>query len=317
MTLRERLDALSAELAAKIAALEEVEEQRDRLKKQADELDAIVATLKQKLRDMNIELVAARDESEALRVASQDRIQDLESKVAANDKQAEDYLAQLQRAATLLDSLKTQTRQLQDDLSEAERRRQAELLAAAENNRMLVGLKGSLRRVAIIFDASGSMRQRTPDGDDRWAEAQDIAAVWLRHLNVEECVLIVFSTRVRKFPDDGTLIDLRGADGNAKRESLLRELAAIQPAGWTDTYEALRTAYEYDVDTILLLSDGAPSRSASGAYDDALAQQIYQLCREHPTIPVNTIGLGNYFDQEMSTFLRTVAEITGGAFRGE
>jgi hypothetical protein len=32
---------------------------------------------------------------------------------------------------------------------------------------------------------------------------------------------------------------------------------------------------------------------------------------------VNTIGLGNYFDNEMSTFLRTVASITGGGFRGQ
>ena len=75
--------------------------------------------------------------------------------------------------------------------------------------------------------------------------------------------------------------------------------------------------HEYDVDTILLLSDGAPSKLASGAYQDALAQQIYQLCRQHAEVPVNTIGLGNYFDQEMSAFLRTVANITGGEFRGE
>ena len=80
---------------------------------------------------------------------------------------------------------------------------------------------------------------------------------------------------------------------------------------------ALQKAYEYDVDTILLLSDGAPSKVASGVYQDPLAQQVYQLCREHAQIPVNTIGLGNYFDKEMSTFLRTVASITGGEFRGE
>ncbi len=97
----------------------------------------------------------------------------------------------------------------------------------------------------------------------------------------------------------------------------MRELEAIQPGGWTDTLAAFQKAYDYDVDTILLLSDGAPSKLASGAYQDALAQQIYQLCRQHAEVPVNTIGLGNYFDQEMSAFLRTVANITGGEFRGE
>jgi hypothetical protein len=154
-------------------------------------------------------------------------------------------------------------------------------------------------------------------GSDRWAEAQEIAATWLQHLNVRHCVLIVFSKNVRTFPEDGSLADLRGDDGKARRESLLQQLKAISPGGWTNTYGALQKAYEYDVDTILLLSDGAPSKSDSGRFDPALAEQIYQLCRQHGNIPVNTIGLGNYFDKDMSTFLRTVASVTGGTFRGE
>jgi hypothetical protein len=161
------------------------------------------------------------------------------------------------------------------------------------------------------------MRQTGAGGGDRWAEAQQIAATWLKHLNVQECVLIVYSTEVRTFPADGSLADLRGNAGVVMRDQLLEQLQSVNPGGWTDTLLALQKAYEYDVDTILLLSDGAPSKAASGVYQDPLAQQIYQLCREHSQIPINTIGLGNYFDQEMSTFLRTVADITGGAFRGE
>ena len=33
-------------------------------------------------------------------------------------------------------------------------------------------------------------------------------------------------------------------------------------------------------------------------------------------IPVNTIGLGNYFEEDLSNFLLNVAEITGGTFLG-
>ena len=130
-------------------------------------------------------------------------------------------------------------------------------------------------------------------------------------------MLIVYSTEVRTFPQDGTLANLRGEQGGAKRDLLLQQLATVSPGGWTDTHAAFEKAYEYDVDTILLLSDGAPSKVASGVYQDELAQQIYQLCRAHAGIPVNTIGLGNYFDKDMSNFLRTVASLTGGAFRGE
>jgi hypothetical protein len=317
LSLRERLDLLTAQLADKVTALSELEEQRDRLAKQAAELDDIVASLKKRLEEMNIELVAARDDAEAAEVASAEQLRNLQTKAAASDKLAEDYLAQLKRAAALLDSLKADNRRLETELTEAERLRQTELLEQAENNRQLVGLNGTLRRVAIVIDASGSMRQSGRDGGDRWGEAQEILATWLKHLNVEECVLIVYSSRVRTFPADGTFADLRGAHRQATREKLLEQLATVQPGGWTNTLDALSMAYQYNVDTIILFSDGAPSRDASGVYDDALAQQIYALCRQHPQTPINAIGLGNYFDANMSTFLRTVANLTGGAFRGE
>jgi hypothetical protein len=169
----------------------------------------------------------------------------------------------------------------------------------------------------VILDASGSMREGGSGGGDRWAEAQEIAATWLQHLNVQECVLIVYSSRVRTFPEDGSMAHFRGEQSRVRREALLQNLKAVTPGGWTNTYEALRKAYEYDVDTIVLFTDGAPSRAASGKYDEALARQIFALCRQHTDVPINTVGLGNYFDADMSTFLRTVASITDGTFRGE
>jgi peptidoglycan hydrolase CwlO-like protein len=317
LSLKERLDALSSQLAEKVAALEEIERQRDRLKAQAESLDAIVASLKRKLEEMNIDLVDARDESESALAASSSKVEELEVKVAAGDKQAEEYLAQLRRAAAMLESLKAEKRQLETTLSTAEAEHQAELAAEARNNRELLGLKGPLKKVAIVFDASGSMREAGKDEGDRWAEAQEVLGVWLRNLNVQECVLVVFNSQVRTFPEDGTLADVRGEAGRPRREALLRQLKSVTPGGWTNTYDALRKAYEYEVDTILLFSDGAPSRAASGAYDAALAKQIFALCRQRQDVPINAIGLGNYFDADMSTFLRTVATITGGTFRGE
>jgi hypothetical protein len=316
-TLSERLEALAADLESKVAALAEIEQQRDRLQKQSDELGSIVASLKKRLKEMNVELVAARDDAETVRVASETSDRALQAKVAAADALAEDYLKQLRAATTLLNSLEGEKKKLETELSETERRRQVELLAEAENNKRLVGLAGPMQRVAILFDASGSMRQAGAQGADRWAEAQSIAATWLRHLNVHECLLIVYASEVRTFPEDGALADLRGASGAARREKLLDRVRSITPAGRTNTLAALEKAYEYDVDTILLLSDGAPSRESTGKFDAALAQEIYKLCQAHSGIPVNTIGLGNYFDQDMSTFLRTVASITGGGFRGQ
>jgi hypothetical protein len=192
-----------------------------------------------------------------------------------------------------------------------------QLIEEGRNNRELIGLKGRMERVAIVFDASGSMNAPGPGGiGNRWGEAQQMAARWLTHLNVQQCVLIVFSTDVRTFPGDGSLADLRGEGGKVKRDALLASLKSVSPGGWTNTHDALRKAYQYNPDSILLFTDGAPSKT-NGLFDETLARQIYQLCREHPRIPINTIGLGNYFDKNMSTFLRTVANLTGGTFRGQ
>lgn len=317
-TLRERLDAISGQLADKIAALAEVEKERDRLKAQAEELGSIVDTLRSKLDSLNIEIVGLRDQTEAERAAAAAQVEELTSRVAASDRSAEEYLAELKRATALLQGLRLQKQELERTITEVERRRQEELLEEVRNNRELIGLKGPLKRVAIVFDASGSMRQAVEGTQgDRWAEAQEIAATWMKHLSVEECVLIVFSSTVRTFPEDGTLADLRGEDGHLKREMLLSELKAVTPAGLTNTLDALRKAYEYDIDTILLFTDGAPSKADSGLFDAAIAEEIYSLCRQHQDIPINTIGLGNYFDVNMSTFLQTVAKISDGTFRGE
>ena len=311
LNLREKLDLTAGQLADKIAALEQLENERENLKKQADELDAIVAGLKQRLAKLNIDLADTRTQS-------QTRLRELESQLAQSDNTAEEYLAKLERATELFEGLKVEKRDLEQRLTKAALEHQAALLEESRNNRELVGLSGRLERVAILFDASGSMRQATTSGTgDRWAEAQHIAATWLQHLNVRQCVLIVFSSDVRTFPEDGSLADLHGEAGKAKRDLLLQHVKAVSPGGATNTYDALRKAYQYNVDSILLFSDGAPSVSSSGIFEPAAAQQIYELCRAHANVPIHTIGLGNYFDQNAATFLMSLAKITNGTFRGQ
>jgi uncharacterized coiled-coil DUF342 family protein len=309
LTLQQKLALITSQLADKVAALEQLEKERERLKAQADELDAIVAGLKQKLQELNSDLADARSQSQA-------RVQELQTQLDRSGKTAEDYLAKLRRATELFEGLRAEKHELEQRFSKAELEHQAALLEEGRNNRELVGLTGRLERVAVLFDGSGSMRQATASGGDRWAEAQRFAATWLKHLNVQECVLIVFSSDVRTFPEDGSLADLRGEGGKAKREALLQHVKSVTPGGWTNTYDALRAAYRYDIDAILLFSDGAPTRSTSGVIDPILAQQIYDLCRAHSNVPVHTIGLGNYFDQNTSNFLMSVAKITNGTFRG-
>jgi hypothetical protein len=315
--LLQQLNSIADQLAQKVAALEHVEAQRDRLKKQADELDAIVSGLKRRLEKLNIELDETRALASATRTESAAKVQELEAELVARDKSAEEYLAKLKEATELFQRLNIENERLEQQLSDAEVQRNTELLEEGRNNRELVGLTGRLERVAVLFDASGSMLQAaTSGGGDRWAESQQIAATWLKHLNVQQCVLIVFSSGVRTFPHDGTLADLRGNAGKMRREALLQHVKAVVPDGWTNTHDALVKAYEYDIDSILLFSDGAPTATDAGVFDPAVAQRIYDLCRAHPNVPIHTIGLGNYFDKNASTFLQTIAKVTGGTFRG-
>jgi hypothetical protein len=307
-TLTEQLTELGTTLEKKIEDLKGVEEERARLKKQADDLDKIVATLKQKLGEADIDLKAMEKQVETEKAQAAEKIKELE----------ETNLAKLKRAVAVFEGLKADKKKLQGELTDAELRYQQKMILETTVNRELVGIKGDLKRVAVIFDASGSMKKQGTDGEgDRWQEAQEIAKTWLQHLNVDKCVLIVFSSDVRTFPEDGSLADLRGEDAEAVRDGLLEHLAKVEPKGWTNTRDALRKAYTYeDLDTIILFSDGAPTNPNSGTFDQTVANTIYQLCKEHESTPVNTVGLGNYFDKDLSTFLRTVARITGGTFRG-
>src|SRR5262245_31088878 len=265
-SLKERLDEIASQLAAKIAALEQVEQERDQLQKQTDELDAIIGELKRRMKKLDIDLSSAHTSAAAAERESQTQVRELETKLAARDKTIDEYLARLKRATEMFEGLTAEKKKLQHALSESELKHQAELLEEGRNNRELIGLTGRLERVAILFDASGSMRQTTKAGNDRWAEAQQIAARWLQHLNINQCVLIVFSSDVQVFPANGTLADVGGPSGKAKREELLARLNAVSPGGATNTLEALRKAYQYDVDAILLFTDGAPSMSTSGVF---------------------------------------------------
>ncbi|MDP7304553.1 MAG: hypothetical protein QGG09_15720 [Pirellulaceae bacterium] len=317
-SLNERMAALATQLEDRLKVLGELEKERDRLKGQADKLDAIVATLEKKLTESGAEITAMAAKVGESEVEYQKRIAALEKAAGNETKRAEDYLARLRRAADLFQGLKKSNASLEQKLDGAEQRYQRQLTLETTINRKLVGINGKLKRVAMLFDASGSMKQKGEDaGGDRWQDAQNIASTWLGHLDVDECVLIVFSSDVRTFPNDGTMSNIQGPDGEVNRARLMEQLKAVEPEGWTNTLEALETAYAYDgIDTILLFSDGAPTFANSGRFDPNVAEKIYALCRKNPNVPVNTVGLGNYFDQDLSTFLRTVANISGGTFRG-
>lgn len=175
-------------------------------------------------------------------------------------------------------------------------------------HRDLLGLKGEMSNVAILVDASASMRAH-------WPKVQRVVGTWLENLPIRKCVLIVFADGVRRFPATG-LADAQGDTGTASRSLLQHELMQISPRGNTNTLLALTTAYNSpDIDTILLFTDGFPD-TGNHRFDRSFVGKIYKLVEQHRSTVINTIGLGYYFDQRLGQFLFKLPEETGGSFLG-
>jgi len=349
--LDEDLADLTAKLKERLQHLDDLKKERDLLDEKAKALNDRVVRLEQQLGDSEESLdeikKSSQTEMESLKsllaralerhkadqaVSAKDLqntrtlAQEADAKAKEATERAEDYLSRLQRAADYvkginenkqmlqlqIDALKVQLANALDDLKETQQQVSQSRSREKSINRELVGLRGDLRRVAILFDSSGSMTQ-----GGRWEEVQRIASTWLDHLDVDECVLIVFSSDATAFPADGSMIRVSGPDRDANRIRLMTQLRSVKPSGWTNTLAAMQKAYAYEnLDTIILFSDGAPTYEDQNKFNAVAAKQIYTLCQRHANIPVNAIGLGNYFDEELSTFLRNVARITGGTFLG-
>ena len=189
----------------------------------------------------------------------------------------------------------------------------------------LLGLKGNLDRVIFVLDCSGSMAS-----SGRWEEACNTTKTWLEHLSVKECAVITFSNDVEVFEPkdkDQKWFQFSDMDGSARRKNLNylnKCLENVEPKGYTNTLAALRKAFEYDgVGMIILFTDGAPTRGPSlgGIFKPKMEFEILELCRERKrvgrNIPINVVGIGDYFDMKLGRFLLQLAKDTEGSFIGK
>jgi predicted nucleic acid-binding Zn-ribbon protein len=320
--LQKDLTQARVELARTRKALAGLEKEKESLLAVRKDLLREVARLEEDLRARETQLAEAR--KTLARVQGQ-----LRSALAAR-LELEKEKARLEKVLAGVSNLPTRVKEIQKQLVEA--RAKADLVQKQANARVedletalktarsrekqvhkeLIGLEGKLHKVVLIFDASGSMNT-----GERWPAAIQVVETWLRHLEVDECALLVFSTDVSVFPREGGYLNLRGEEAAKNRTDMINWLKHFKPAGGTNTLAALRKAYKYRaVDTIILFTDGAPNDGKSSAYDLQIGRQIFQECAKHKDIPVNTIGLGDYFKDELSHFLMEVARITGGTFLG-
>jgi Mg-chelatase subunit ChlD len=190
----------------------------------------------------------------------------------------------------------------------------------------VLGFKGRFRNVVFLIDISGSMVSAA-EADQvagtngtskfrRWDQTKREIVSWATHLPMESLRVVFFWDKVSESPGDGKSYSM--LEGNRERsvrrlEGLLRD---VSPKGLTNTPAAFGKAYSYqDVDTIVLFTDGAPNLPGSDAA--SLIGEVNRLVENHRDVPVNVVGIGEYYlDKMFAEFLLRIADTTGGEFIG-
>ena len=207
----------------------------------------------------------------------------------------------------------------------------------------LLGVRGSLKKVAFVVDCSRSMQNVAPIAIDPtqdnagswWQVVTGTIHLWIETLPMESAVIIYYSDDVTVFPASREFLNLNTSKSLLGRSILGRG----EPKGATNTLLALKTAYELSgCDTIILFTDGEPNRSPDAIpvtslrerdlskpeylreYSKACWDQIFAYVQDQRkrgrVVPVNVVALGNYFDSMYGPSLVRLASSTGGSFLG-
>lgn len=192
---------------------------------------------------------------------------------------------------------------------------------------------GDMSRTLIIIDISASMTNAFPGsyarpnwqaGDNAWINVRRRIRDYLELLPVGSFRILCFNHELVEHPYD-TATWCRTTE---ERSAALAFLDQRTPVGLTFTEAALRRAALFQPTSILLFTDGQPTKAADekqpdgtvksvGEVDVEQQQRILKLHDENVlTCPVNVVALNGYADPVFFSFLQELAGRTGGSFQG-
>ena len=183
--------------------------------------------------------------------------------------------------------------------------------------RELTGLPpGELSNVVFVFDTSLSMK-RSPG----WKESVNLVRLWLEHLPVTECALVMFDDQVRPFPSSGGYQPIRDSKTRHmlpdKQKELIKWFDRCPSGNTSDLLAALSYVYRNlpSARHIIIFSDGRPQAVGDGI--SAQRTKIENLVMHHKDIPITCIGVNDYYKEPSAvTFLKTLSLKTKGTFMG-
>ncbi|MFT4709862.1 MAG: hypothetical protein ACI8Q9_000988 [Planctomycetota bacterium] len=201
-----------------------------------------------------------------------------------------------------------------DDALAAERSRRSHEKAGG-TEASFYGLNIVSKRVCFIMDTSGSMQEPAPvedsgstSGGSTMSTRIEIAKMQLSKALAglaDEMLfnMIFFSGDAKPWKKKLTEMD------KSTRAASLKHVSRQGAGGGTAVYDALALAFEDDrVDTIYLLTDGAPS-AGTIVDPDRIAQAIQRI-NSTRMVQINCISIGS-----QSQLLRTLAADSGGTYR--
>lgn len=309
------------------------------------ELEVLVTKLREQLKSTELLLLETQKKlhdlqryTDALDVPTAEKIASwrlMESELTTLRDQQKKVMLDLDESLKREGELKMSVTSLKSDLDKnLEDRALAEVREQGFRQELL-GIRsrsGSFRRVIFIVDHSGSM------GDDgRWEYVKGVIENWLLLLPFEEVRLVLFNDKVNEYPRSGLFVTL-GRTAESRQDAikpLVQALKDTAPTLGTNTSLALKTAYESrDVDAMFLFTDGQPmikpERDTTSEDFRALQDEVLAMitAREESgeSVPINVIGLGDYFSHRLAgpeqkhlpfgVFLTRIAKLSGGSFLG-
>jgi hypothetical protein len=173
----------------------------------------------------------------------------------------------------------------------------------------LLGIGTERKSFLVVIDLSGSM--------DAYADLMiDAVLEVLEPLGPDNRFAILGysgmgTARLEAFPGGSRLLD--GTPDNLRRAAAFTRGLANDFGGSTPTHRALLNALQYDVEAIILLSDGEP--------DGAPSQIVNDITRLNRRIgkEIHTVALGNYTSPKQKNlvlFLQQLAARNNGDFVG-
>jgi Mg-chelatase subunit ChlD len=175
-----------------------------------------------------------------------------------------------------------------------------------------LGLSIESRHAAFVLDVSGSMKERVRGGETRWAVVAAALSGVLGQLKGRrekaQVNVITFGDEARAFFESARPLTA------ARLGTIERRLAATVPAGRTALFDGIALALsDPEVDTLVVLSDGAPSAGAFFTKTDLLTE-VARLNRwRRARIDVIAVG-SDRIAKRWRDVMKRLAKESGGRF---